>query len=507
MPDDQSSNTIEPEHIVSADVKDIAIQSIPEKFYGAALSARISEVKKTKESPTKPGDGKDAPKKRHRSMAPVIAVVVLLLAGVGGGFVYFNRDLLFKPSTPVQTPTPVVKTEPPKPAPPPPPPSAPTDLSATATSPTVVQLNWTDTSNNEAGFRVERRESASAYAPLTSLPPNSTAFQDSSASPSTSYLYRMIAMNEGGDSPASNEVSITTPAPPPAPPEPAKLPPAGLDSDSDGLTDLEEPLYGGDPRNPDTDHDTFLDGNEVFHLYNPASGKNAKLLESNLVKVFESKVGWRILVPITWKTELSDDGMAGTVSTGHGETFTMTLEPNPKKEKIMDWYLEQHPGTVSSQVTLKTTKSGVDGLVGLDPLTTYFPWGDQVLVFAYHLDDQPFVNYRTTYEMMQNALSLSVAPRVSASVTTPAVPPVSPSVPSSSPEPGATTPVIPSTPAVPTSTIPTPTPVPIPTVPAVPVLSTPVTPPPVPTVPTPTAATSPAVPIVPAAPAASSTPG
>jgi hypothetical protein len=263
----------------------------------------------------------------------------------------------------------------------------------------------------------------------------------------------MIAMNEGGDSPASNEVAITTPALPPLPPEPAKLPPAGLDSDSDGLTDLEEPLYGGDPRNPDTDHDTFLDGNEVFHLYNPASGKNAKLLESNLVKVFESPMGWRLLVPISWKTELSSDGQTGTISTGHGETFTLTVAPNPTKQKIMDWYLEQHPGTLSSQVTMKTTKSGIDGLVGLDPLVTHFPWGDQILVFTYDLDDQPFVNYRTTYEMMQNSLSLAVAPVVAP--VTPPIPPQAPPTPPSgsppSPEPG-----VPASPTPPTPPPPVP---------------------------------------------------
>jgi hypothetical protein len=37
-----------------------------------------------------------------------------------------------------------------------------------------------------------------------------------------------------------------------------------LDSDNDGLTDLEEPVWGTDPFNPDTDGDGLLDGEEVF---------------------------------------------------------------------------------------------------------------------------------------------------------------------------------------------------------------------------------------------------
>ncbi len=496
--DDQRGRTIEPEHIVPANVKDIAIQSIPEKFYGAALSARIAEVKKAgKDAPQKPAASAAAgtPKKR-RSLVPIIIIVVLLLAGVGGGFVYFNRQLLF----PAPAPAPAT-TEPPKPAAPPPVSAAPTDLAATTTSATLVQLSWTDASNNEAGFRIERRMPATEYAPVTSLPPNSSAYQDSSVQPSTSYLYRVIALNEGGDSPPSNEVPVTTPAPPPAPPEAPKLPPAGLDSDSDGLTDLEEPIYGANPLDPDTDHDTFLDGNEVFHLYNPASGKNAKLLESNLVKVVESPIGWRMYVPISWKVDISSDGMMGTISTGHGETFTLTVQDNPTKEKIMDWYLERHPGTLSSQVTPKTTKSGVEGLVGIDPLVTYFPWGDKVLVFTYDLDGQTFVNFRTTYEMMQNSLSLSVLPLGAAAVPSPTPTPTPTPSPSPSPSP---TPSPTPTPTPTPSPSPEPTPSPSPAPPPAPTLTPPSMPTPSPTpapTPTPTPTpTPPASPVLPTPP-------
>lgn len=41
------------------------------------------------------------------------------------------------------------------------------------------------------------------------------------------------------------------------------------DFDRDGLTDLLELFYGTDPENPDSDNDTFLDGEEVEQGYNP----------------------------------------------------------------------------------------------------------------------------------------------------------------------------------------------------------------------------------------------
>lgn len=43
----------------------------------------------------------------------------------------------------------------------------------------------------------------------------------------------------------------------------------GVDSDEDGLTNMEEKQYGTDPTNPDTDGDGYKDGEEVKAGYNP----------------------------------------------------------------------------------------------------------------------------------------------------------------------------------------------------------------------------------------------
>ncbi|MBI5037622.1 MAG: calcium-binding protein [Candidatus Kerfeldbacteria bacterium] len=42
-----------------------------------------------------------------------------------------------------------------------------------------------------------------------------------------------------------------------------------LDTDNDGLTDVQEGVWGTDILNPDTDGDGFLDGTEVQNGYNP----------------------------------------------------------------------------------------------------------------------------------------------------------------------------------------------------------------------------------------------
>jgi Fibronectin type III domain/FlgD Ig-like domain len=97
----------------------------------------------------------------------------------------------------------------------PPAPNAPTNLRANAVYEDEVELNWTDNSSIESGFYIERKVSGGNWNPSISLPANTTAYSDPTASPSTTYTYRVRAFNGGGNSGWSNEASATTPNSPP----------------------------------------------------------------------------------------------------------------------------------------------------------------------------------------------------------------------------------------------------------------------------------------------------
>lgn len=395
---------------------------IPEKFYGAALKAKVPEPIEPKKE-----EGAALARPKPRKTGLIIAIFAVVLLGIGGAFAYFNQDLLFPKPAPVVEAPPVV-VAPPAPVLPPP---APGTLTATSTSPTSVSLSWADAATDESGYRLDRADGQGAFAPLTSLPPNSSSFLDTSVQPGQSYRYRVIAQNAGGESSPSNESSVTVAVLPPPAPEQPKLPPAGLDTDSDGLTDLEEVLFGTNARNPDTDSDGFLDGNEVFHLYNPNGRAPARLLDAGLVKQWSGSVGWTMQVPTNWIVALdATDGSRATVATGHGETFKLSIEDNPKQLAVLDWYLENNPTVKAEQVLQYRSKKGYQGIIGSDLLTTYLPWGDKVFVFTYDIDGQSFINFRTTYAMTLNSLELKGVPQLSASVSTGAPLPF---------EPGATT--------------------------------------------------------------------
>jgi len=97
-------------------------------------------------------------------------------------------------------------------------PNAPTKLTATPASATQVDLAWNDTSNNESGFKIERKEGAGgAWAQVAQVGPNETTYMDTALNAAATYVYRVRAANFGGDSPYSNEAQVTLPTPPTTP--------------------------------------------------------------------------------------------------------------------------------------------------------------------------------------------------------------------------------------------------------------------------------------------------
>jgi|GEM_PF-1642433 len=89
-------------------------------------------------------------------------------------------------------------------------PDAPVNLSANATDPEVVVLSWSDQSDNETGFRIERR-AGGAFATLVEIAPDAEAYTDRTVVAASQYDYRVFAVNGSGDSGASNTASVTTP--------------------------------------------------------------------------------------------------------------------------------------------------------------------------------------------------------------------------------------------------------------------------------------------------------
>jgi len=96
-------------------------------------------------------------------------------------------------------------------------PAAPSGLSGSADSATSVALSWTDGSSNENGFSIERRN-GSTWSQVGWVAANITTYRNTGLTAGASYSYRVLAFNGYGNSPTTNEVSVTTPSQIPAAP-------------------------------------------------------------------------------------------------------------------------------------------------------------------------------------------------------------------------------------------------------------------------------------------------
>ncbi|MBC7914746.1 MAG: T9SS type A sorting domain-containing protein, partial [Pyrinomonadaceae bacterium] len=98
-----------------------------------------------------------------------------------------------------------------------PPSAAATGLRGSSPRYNVNEISWTDNSDNEDGFLIERKVADGVYTAIDLVYADQTAFRDTLLSPLTTYTYRVQAVNSAGKSTFTDSLAITT-LQPPAPP-------------------------------------------------------------------------------------------------------------------------------------------------------------------------------------------------------------------------------------------------------------------------------------------------
>lgn len=88
--------------------------------------------------------------------------------------------------------------------------NAPDNLTGIVISKTSINLEWTDKSNNETGFKIERKTGTGEYETIKILIQNTSAYSDKEITSGNIYYYRVNAFNETINSPYSNEINLST---------------------------------------------------------------------------------------------------------------------------------------------------------------------------------------------------------------------------------------------------------------------------------------------------------
>ena len=98
-------------------------------------------------------------------------------------------------------------------------PAAPSALIAKANLVYQIELYWSDRSNNETGFEIERSTDNNTFTKITTTGANVTQYFDGPLTPGTRYYYRIRAINSVGASGYTNVANDVTAQSPPAKPD------------------------------------------------------------------------------------------------------------------------------------------------------------------------------------------------------------------------------------------------------------------------------------------------
>jgi hypothetical protein len=356
------------------------IRTMPEKYIGA-IPGRAPVVREIIEkktvapvAPKPPVPPKPPAKKKSRRMAIIIAAVVVLIAGAGSA-----AYIILSP----------------KPAPPPP-----VNTNAnTPPKPVCGNGNVETGEQCDLGSKNGTEGSTCSDACKTIVVPPPVVCGNGVLENGEDC--DKGADNGKTDSGCSMECKVVAKTPPPPPN-------TCVDSDSDGLTDAEEKnIYGTDPYGLDTDKDTFNDGNEVAHLYDPMLKAPSMLAESNEVKAVQNKTqGYSVLVPAKWSYSGADSTEL-LATAPDGELLEVLVTPKPENQSLVEWHMALSPGTSSDEADRFKTLHGYDALRSPDRLTSYIdPGNGSIYTLTYSYDDQSCLSYRTTYEAFIGSFKL-----------------------------------------------------------------------------------------------------
>jgi hypothetical protein len=188
-----------------------------------------------------------------------------------------------------------------------------------------------------------------------------------------------------------------------------------LDTDEDGLTDLEEALYKSDINLVDSDGDSYEDSLEIKNLYSPSNTAPQTLVEAALVQEFLSELnGYKMLYPVSWKVQKIDvdDSNVMFISANTSEYVELKIEENAGELALSSWVklrMQNLPlkfkATYSEEVFENKDKS-LQGILLPELYMAFFADGNKVYTLTYQFDPTKQLSYQTTFLMFAKSFRL-----------------------------------------------------------------------------------------------------
>lgn len=181
---------------------------------------------------------------------------------------------------------------------------------------------------------------------------------------------------------------------------------SGLDSDSDGLTDIEENLYKTNSTLVDSDEDGYSDASELVNLYDPSQAGVALADNTTVMQYINTAFNYSILYPSDWTVRaLTEDKMEIIFNSKTTEFIQILILENPLGLSARNWYLNYNPD--ADETSLKEVV--LNNMIGIQTASkryTYLAVGSNIYSIIYNIGTTNQLNYQSTYEMMLNSWEL-----------------------------------------------------------------------------------------------------
>jgi len=188
-----------------------------------------------------------------------------------------------------------------------------------------------------------------------------------------------------------------------------EVPQVSIDTDSDGLTDVEEKLYGTDIHNSDTDGDTYLDGNEVFHVFDPLSIAPSSLMDTDFLLRVEGEFegdSYSLYHPKSWKAKFSEvDENSQIFEISKDKKIIFTTHKKESEEDFLMWYNVKTEKVSEENFSKGETKNGYTIFWSENGLSAFVIFENVIYEFEYDNNDSSSIDYLQTFKMMINSFN------------------------------------------------------------------------------------------------------
>ncbi len=183
--------------------------------------------------------------------------------------------------------------------------------------------------------------------------------------------------------------------------------PASSDRDRDGMTDVEEVVWGTNAQLADTDSDGYADQQEIVNGFDPLMSAGARLENSLRVKNYVSTLhGFTFFYPSAWDLEEKSEHELQLLVPGRGLLFQVLVDtPSPAVSTTEEWYAREFSVTpgVDTRNRAKIA-SGQIGLFSPDTLTFYLLHKEKLYLVTYHLGEVSVIDFPATFEAFVRSL-------------------------------------------------------------------------------------------------------